>query len=199
MSESYLLDTNAYFNFLKYATQTPSHADIIDETNIFAEAIGKIKKGKNYISTLSEIEIISVIGKYARGNCGGIQKCNCVISETGERCSHYRYTNNQKRWNNKTIKWWLKLVNETIQGASPVLSVSVLPLTGGEVIEAQRIILHALTQNFRSLDALIAATAKEFGKNDGADNITIITSDKGLKACLDKCSLPHWDAFKNTK
>lgn len=196
MPESYLLDTNAYFNFLKYATLT-NHADNTDETNIYAEVIGIIKKGKNYISTLSQIEIISVIGKYARGNCGGMQKCNCVISETGERCSNYRYTNNQKRWNKEKIKWWLKLVNETIQEVSPVLSVSVLPLTEKEVIEAQQIVLHALIHNFRSLDALIAATAKEFGKNDGADKLTIITSDKGLKACLDKCALSHWDAFKN--
>ena len=195
MSESYLLDTNAYFNFLKYATVT-SHTDKTDETNAFAEVIEIIKKGKNHISALSQIEIISVIGKYARGNSGGIQKCNCVVSETGERCSNNRYTNNRKRWNRQKIKWWLKLVNETIQQASPVLSVSVLPLTGKEVIEAQKIVLHALTQNFGSLDALIAATAKEFGKNDGADKLTIITSDKGLKACLDRCALPYWDAFK---
>ncbi len=99
MSESYLLDTNAYFNFLKYATLT-NHADKAEETNIFAEAIGTIKKGRNYISTLSQIEIISVIGKHARGNFGGRQKCDCVVSETGERCSNYRYTKNQKRWNN---------------------------------------------------------------------------------------------------
>lgn len=195
MSESYLLDTNAYFNFLKYATLT-NNADKTDETNIYAEAIGIIKKGENYISTLSQIEIISVIGKHARGNFGGTQKCNCVVSETGERCSNYRYTNNKRRWNTKKIKWWLKLVNETIQDVSPVLSVSVLPLTGKEVIKAQQIVLHALIHNFGSLDAFIAATAKEFCKNNGADKLTIITSDKGLKACLDKCALPHWDAFK---
>jgi len=188
MSEVYLLDTNAYFNFLRYAT-------LINNPKSIDESIAKIKRGTNYISVISKIEIISVIGKYARGKSSGIQKCNCTISENGERCPHYQYTARQGRWNKKKIKGRLKLVNETLEGTSPVLNVSILPLSYEVISEAQDIIKHALIHNFGSLDALIAATAKTQNENDKNVKLHIVTSDKGLKACLEKCSLHFWDAF----
>ena len=188
MPKAYLLDTNAYFNFLRYITQA-NNPESIDES------VAKIKEGTNYISVISKIEIFSVIGKYARGKNGGKQKCNCIISESGERCPHYQYTSGQARWNKEKIKRWRKLVNETLDGTSSVLNVNILPLSCEEISEAQDIIEHALIHNFGSLDALIAATAKTHNKNDKNVELHIVTSDKGLKACLEKCSLHYWDAF----
>lgn len=189
MSDAYLLDTNAYFNFLRYVTQNNNPESIDD-------SVEKIKKGTSYISVISKIEIISVIGKYARGKTGDKQKCNCIISESGERCPHYRYESKQARWNKEKIKKWQKLVNETVDGTSSVLNVTVLPLSCEEISEAQDIIKFALIHNFGSLDALIAATVKTHIEINKKTSLCVVTSDKGLKACLEKCSLRYWDAFK---
>ncbi len=55
----YLLDTNAYFAILKYIVE--------EEHNSVMEAI---VNSKCCISKLTQIEIISVIGQYARGKTG---------------------------------------------------------------------------------------------------------------------------------
>lgn len=47
--------------------------------------------------------------------------------------------------------------------------------------------------NFASMDAMIAATAK-LAQNNCRD-ITVVTSDKGLKACLSKIGIPCNDIF----
>ncbi len=163
MANSYLLDTNAYFNFLKYAS---SLFDDLNNTD-FSETITKIKSGTCYISTLSSIEIVSTIGKYAR----------------------------RDEMKKKQIHQLLKLVKDTMSGSSPVLAVSVLPFSEETISEARNIIKHALIHNFGSLDSLIAATAKEYSTKNKTENLILITSDKGLKACLKKCDIPYWDAF----
>lgn len=187
-----MLDTNAYFNFLKYAVFPGDDQVKADHT----ETILRLKKSKCYISAVTRIEIISVIGKYARGASASKEKCNCVISETGERCGHYCYVRERKPMNNKMVKQWLKLESETAAGVSPVLSVSVLPFSAEVLERAQRIIQHALTHNFASMDAVIAATLQKNRTETGMETMQMVTSDKGLKACLDKCDLPYWDAFR---
>ena len=60
--EDYLLDTNAYFAILRYV--------ISQERN---EKYERILNGNCCISKLTRIEIISVIGKYARGAGRSVQ------------------------------------------------------------------------------------------------------------------------------
>ena len=79
MSQKFLLDTNAYFNFLR-ALKAEKSGD-----NQYTDTIKKIKEGNPCISVITKVEIISVLGKYARGKNGGSQKCNCIISEDGKR------------------------------------------------------------------------------------------------------------------
>ena len=43
---------------------------------------------------------------------------------------------------------------------------------------------------------VIAATLLDIRMQEEFGNMCMITSDKGLKACLNKCKLPYWDAFK---
>ena len=69
----------------------------------------------------------------------------------------------------------------------------MLPFNIDTINEAEKIVEHALIHSFASMDALIAATAKQEMAND--NEIIVVTSDKGLKACLNKCSIPYWDAF----
>ena len=139
------------------------------------------------------MEIISVLGKYARGNSGGRSKCNCVISEDGAICSNYKYTVPRKAWNTKIVKAWRQLIDETITGKSSLVQLRLLPFSEKTIDEAQRVLVHALIHNFGSMDAMIAATAKE--SIDNHKSITVITSDGGLKACLEKCGIPCWAAL----
>lgn len=194
MADKFLLDTNAYFNFLKFSSVSPPGEKTLE---VF-EAIKIIKNGTCYISALSLIEIISVIGKYARGSVGGYEKCQCIISDTGDRCEHYRYSKTIKRMKPKAIKQWIRLVNDTVSGNSPLLSLTILPFSEKTITEAKKIIEHSLIHSFGSLDAMIAATAKECAADTEMKNIVLVTSDKGLKSCLNKCEIAHWDAFKNT-
>ena len=192
MQERFLLDTNAYFNFLKNTVFLDTDA----KNNSYEAEIRRIKEGKCYISEISRLEIISVIGKYARGTSGGKKKCNCVISESGERCSNYCYTISRKPMKRRLANTWIRLLNETLNGRSPVITVSVLPFSPATLNTAQTIVQFALIHNFGSLDAVIAATLLDIRMQEEFGNMCMITSDKGLKACLNKCKLPYWDAFK---
>lgn len=191
MTKNYLLDTNAFFNFLRLLRQYKNDASDCPES------IKRLRVGKLFISTVTKVEIISVLGKYARGKNGGRNKCNCVVSEDGEICSNYMYTSPRKKWNKKQIKAWLQLIDEITTGKSTLTQLSLLPFSEKTIDEAQHIILHSLTYNFASMDAIIAATAKE--SIDSQESITVVTSDKGLKACLQKCHIPYWDAFAQGK
>lgn len=85
--EKYLLDTNAYFALLKYVSAGDNN-EIID--NILA--------GECYISKVTQIEIISVIGKYARGSSGGEQVCNRIHRDTSMVCGKQYITPKKKKW-----------------------------------------------------------------------------------------------------
>lgn len=183
MAQDYLLDTNAFFNILK-AYNDDSISQITDK-------IGSLTEGTMYISTVTKVEIISVLGKYARGNTGGFQKCNCIISETGEVCSNSRYTQKRKAWNKKTIKGWLKLIKEALDGTSQVINLSLLPFDNTTIVKAEEIVQLALRFSFASMDALIASTA--LCEIENGHNITVVTADKSLQACLTASNIPWVD------
>ena len=174
MEEVYLLDTNAFFNFLKYSVIIKE-----DQEENIKSSIIKIKNNKCYISTLSGIEIISVIGKYAR--TAKIDNSSKLLKPMKPR----------------VVKQWLKLVDDTLTGKSSIITLKQLPFSQNTINEAQRIILHALIHNFGSLDSIIAATASEFRKTQELEKVVLVTSDKGLIACLRKCDIPFWDPFSN--
>lgn len=74
-----------------------------------------------------------------------------------------------------------------------MLSVSILPFDEKTIQYAEQIIPNALIHNFASMDAMIAATARE-AILSGKD-MTVVTADKGLKACLQNEEIPFWDVF----
>ena len=101
MEMEYLLDTNAYFNFLnELSNSIPS-----ERKN---EILG-LNTRRFYISEITSIEIISALGKYARGNSGGSQKCNCIIDPNGTICNNQRFTVKRNPWQKRRIKAWLKM------------------------------------------------------------------------------------------
>ena len=187
MDQEFLLDTNAFYNLLKVINPETS------EQSALVGSIATLKHTKLVVSSITEVEIISVLGKYARGSQGGISKCNSQISPEGHICQNNRYTAPRKKWNKKRIKAWLQLINDIFEGKSELLTVDIEPFDSKTVAEAKNVITHALIHNFASMDAMIAATAKL--ARDNYRDVTVVTSDKGLKACLSKIDIPCNDVF----
>lgn len=188
MEKRYLIDTNAFFHILQeLSPDNPTGKTMSKE-------IKDIVEGNSYISTVTKIEIISVLGKYSRGVSGGPQRCTSCIDDKGTKCTNSKYVKPRKKWNNKKVKAWLKLINEVINGKSKLFSVGVESFDGNTIAEAEKIVQYALKYNFASMDALIVATAS-IASNSGKEGITIVTSDKGMKACLSACGMPVLDPF----
>lgn len=188
MPREFLLDTNAFFNLLKESRETERGS------SVFASQMGILTGGSMFISNVTKIEIISVLGKYARGRSGGFHKCTRPLSETGHLCTNTWYVPPQAKWNRRKVNMWLQLINETLTGTSDLVTVvRILSFDEKTIQYAEQIIPNALIHNFASMDAIIAATAQEAIVN-GKD-LTVVTSDKGLKACLQKIGIPFWDAF----
>lgn len=187
MDQEFLLDTNAFYNLLKAINPETSEQGVLDGP------LDTLKNAKLIVSSITEVEIISVLGKYARGVQGGHSKCNCQISPEGHICQNIRYTAPRKKWNTKRIKAWLQFINDIFEGNSSLLTVSIEPFDSTTVAEAKKVITHALIHNFASMDAMIAATAK-LARNNSRD-VTVVTSDRGLKACLSKVGVPCKDFF----
>lgn len=164
---NYLLDTNALFRMIVASAEE-----------------SKVKKrlqGDYYISELTKIEIISVLGKYARSRNEKRRKCESYINpEMTEKCSNYCYYKEKKIWSTKIVKAWRKLIYEILEERSDVISLKVIPLHEEIISGAGELIEHALQHNFGSMDAVIAATAKFLAGE--SNNVVLITDDKGLIA-----------------
>lgn len=85
--KQYLLDTNAFFEMLSFLAGKGVRKDEYDFEDI--------RRGKCYISKITELEILSVIGKYGRGEQEQWQKCSRQIDQDGNKCTHRYY---QKRY-----------------------------------------------------------------------------------------------------
>lgn len=188
MSKEYLLDTNAYYNLLVELRALQSGG------SAFSAEINTLTSGSLFISNITKVEIISVLGKQARGSSGGFHSCTRSLSETGTPCQNQWYAAPKARWNRRKIGAWRQLIQETMNGSSPLIFVDILPFDEKTIHSAEQLILHALVHNFASMDAMIAATAQE--AIAGGRDMTVVTSDKGLKACLKKADIPCWDAFQ---
>lgn len=174
----YLLDTNAYFAMLKYVSGETGN-----------EVIDNILKGECYISKVTQIEIISVIGKYARGAGGGVQVCNRIHRDTGMMCGKQFTTPKQKKWSQAKLRGWLKLEKEVAGGRNCLFNVKVLEINSEVIAEAEDFIYNALIYNFKSMDAMIVGTAKV--NSTDAETMIVVTADRALMAGMDRINYPH--------
>ena len=172
--DKFLLDTNAFFEVLSYLAGKNVRSDGYDFEDII--------KGECYISKITELEIISVVGKYGRGEPAQWQKCNRIISEDGTMCNHNYLYKGQKPWNKKLCRDMLKLVKEIIQGSNQILKVNVLELNEEIINRAEVFMMYSSRYKFGSQDALIAATALVY--SDSGDNLQVVTSDRALRAAM---------------
>lgn len=70
--EKYLIDTNVFWEILCEMAGITIHGRKFD--------IGRIKNGECFISEITKVEIMSVMGKYARGEQAQWQLCNRLTS-----------------------------------------------------------------------------------------------------------------------
>lgn len=172
--KKYLLDTNAFFEMISYMAGRNVRKDEYDFDNI--------RKGECYISKITELEIISVIGKYGRGEPSQWQKCERHISKDGLICEHKFFYKGRKPWNKKLCMAVNKLVKEMIAGTSPILKIGVLDVNECIINRAEGFMMHAAKHKFGSQDALIAATAITHSTDN--DPVIVVTSDKALRLAM---------------
>lgn len=172
------MDTNAYFAILKYVSS--------DERN---ETMDNVLKGKCFISKATQIEIVSVIGKYARGSSGGTQVCERIHEGSNMKCKEKYIIPKQKKWSQTKLKGWLKLEKEVSSGQNALFKVDVLDINEEVLRKAEKFIENALLYNFKSMDAIIVATA--LANSDEKDEMVVVTADKALKAGMEKILCPH--------
>ncbi len=175
----YLLDTNAYFAILKY----------LAENNRNNAKIENILKEECYISQLTQIEIISVIGQYARGHSKQVQTCHRIHADTQEPCGATFVEAKRKKWSKQMIHDWMKLEKEISTGVNPLFTVEVLQVDEHVWDEAQKFIRRALVNSFKSMDSMILGTAKAYSKED--DEMVVVTADRGLQAGMRAIDYPY--------
>ena len=176
--EDYLLDTNAYFAILRYV--------ISQERN---EKYERILNGNCCISKLTRIEIISVIGKYARGAGRSVQICDRVPEGEIKPCGKKYVVREKRKWSQKKLRDWIKLENEIVNGRNPKIMVTVLEINDHVITEAQKLIEQAFLPNFGSMDAMMLGTAKAHSTEE--KKMIVVTADKGFKAGMDRIGFPH--------
>lgn len=172
--KKYLLDTNAFFEMLSFLAGKNIRSDGYD----FEE----IQNSECYISKITELEILSVIGKYGRGEPAQWQKCARQIHEDGTRCNYSYFHKGQRPWNKKLCRDMQKLVKEMINGSSPVLKLKVLDVSEEIFNRAEGFMTHAFKHKFGSQDALIVATSIVHSSNEAP--LVVVTSDRALRAAM---------------
>ena len=168
------MDTNAFFEMLSFLAGKNVRCDGYD----FAD----IRNEECYISKITELEILSVIGKYGRGEAAQWQRCSRLINENGDRCGHNYYHKGQKPWNKRLCRDMHKLVKEMIDGSSPIFKVNVLEINDAVINRAEGFMMYASKYKFGSQDALIAATSLIHSSDDLP--MVVVTSDKSLRAAM---------------
>ena len=179
-TSAYLLDTNAYA-LLFDSTRPPSLSKL--EELIKIDGITSF-----YIPQIVSMEIYSVLGKYRRGgnHAQNIQCDRQVVGDTYlATCTHTYMLPARKRMKPKVFRDLQKMIKDIEAGKGDV-KAAILSLGTEEFITARQLLVdHADQYPFGSHDALVAASAL-VAKANGTE-LTLVTSDKGLKAvCLVK-------------
>ena len=174
---SYLLDTNIYALFFQ-KVKTSSYTNLLNKIQSDSEI-------SFFIPEIVSMEIHSVLGKYRRGEKSS-QQHSCtrdvIIDHTTQKCTYTwlapATTNSISKKQFKNLR---KLLSDIESGRDLTIKAQILPV-GAEEIAAGKMLLenYADRYTFGSHDALVAGTV--LAANRKGLNLTLVTSDKGLKA-----------------
>lgn len=186
----YLLDTNVYA-LLFQAQRTSSHENLEKIIRVGAET-------SFFIPEIVSMEIHSVLGKYRRGSVKAEQqRCtrNVLIADTAQQCTHTCLFPARSRMKAKVFKALQKLLND-IEAGRGSIKAKILPVGAPEIACAKLLLTsYADKYAFGSHDALVAGTLMV--ANQQGNDLTLITSDKGLKAVCREMKIKLYDPNLN--
>ncbi len=140
------------------------------------------------------MEIHSVLGKYRRGAAPQRQSCTreIVKGENVDRCSNIWIFRGRKKMKSKVFRDIRKMISDIEKGQGDI-QATILKLNQDAITEAQKLLTKYADQyNFGSHDALIIGSLIAAKQIQGI-NLTLITSDKGVKAVLEREAWPYFD------
>ena len=180
-----MLDTNAYSIFFKQ-----------EDPRLYSNLVRKIGSGEIisfYISEITSMEIHSVLGKYRRGVSRQLQQCErkIIMGNNIEKCSNIWLSCEKKRIKDKFFRAMQRLVSD-IEAQKGDIQATILKLDNNSIQRARNLLIsYADRYNFGSHDALIAGSF--ISASESGMNLTLITSDRGLKAVLKEESMSLYD------
>lgn len=184
-----ILDTNAYALFFQNP-KSPQFAKL--------ESTLKTATGIDFfIPEIVSMEIHSVLGKYRRGGAA-LQHTPCdrhVVHVSGPiACTHTCVFPERRRISSKAFGKLQKMIRD-IEACRGDLRATVLPIGTDEFLEARTLLATYADQfSFGSHDALVAATALVSARRGKL--LSLVTSDKALKAVCTRISVPVIDPIK---
>jgi hypothetical protein len=192
MPAPFLLDTNAYFRFFQNPkTRTKPDIDAYTRlATISRDSVGLAF----YISEITSIEVYSVLGKYHRGSPEQRQPCTRqVVSGTGVgQCSNMWISPARKKMKPKVFRDMRKLISD-VEAKKGGIQATILQLDQDTITKGRKLLMdYADRYNFGSHDALIVGSLIVAKEIKGI-NLTLVTSDGGVKNVLRDESLPFYD------
>lgn len=182
----YLLDTNAYALIF----QSPKGVEYSRLESVLLRA-GVLDF---HLPEIVSMEIHSVIGKYRRGGAARQEEqCSRQVSlpEGIAQCGHTCVWPKRIRMKDKVFRGLQKLMSD-IEGRRGGIQATLMPLTTNELSEGRRLLVaYSHLHAFGSHDALVAATMKIAIK--AGKSLTLVTSDRGLKAVASVEGIPVFD------
>jgi predicted nucleic acid-binding protein len=179
----YLVDTNAYHLF--FSNSSPEARTRLEE--LLLTSNGNVEF---YISEITSLEIYSVLGKRRRGVQN--QEQLCTRTSSNGLCTQSWITTGKRGIKDKVFRKLIKIVSD-IQQDSGEIRAAILPLDSAVILEGKNFLINYADRfNFGSQDALIAGTVVAYKNLHGTD-LTVITSDRGLKAALSSAKIPIFD------
>lgn len=187
MSQTYWLDTNAYF--LLYQPQGGDNSQRL---------VTRLTNGgiiQCSISEITSLEIHSVIGQYARAQPATPLTCDRRVEHhTGaQSCSHRWLPTGRVRIKPPVLKRLHKLIHDAEQERG-ILQVRVHSVSPTAFSRASRYLMkHAIRIRIGSHDALIAACFAEAKASGSLGAACFVTCDRGLKRMLEAEGISHYD------
>jgi hypothetical protein len=186
MPQPFLIDTNGYFILFQYPKPLfyTKFVEKLTTDNIISF----------YISEITSMEIHSVLGKYGRGCSPQCQLCEReIMAQPGnEKCQSMWVIHGRKKMKPRLFREIRKCIAD-VEARRGNIKATIIDLNQ-QSIETARILLfkYADKYSFGSHDALIAGTIMTARKSMAID-LTLVTSDKGLKSVLREELVPFYD------
>jgi hypothetical protein len=182
----YLLDTNAYT--LIFQHPKPPGLERLEV---------KLKTNQElsfYLPQIASLEIHSVLGRFRRGG-NALQHLPCerhvLFANERIKCTHTCVFAERKRMRLKVFRDLQKLIKD-IEEQRGSIKATILPIGPAQLVLAKALLIGCCDRfDFGFHDAIVAASAIN-ARNTGTP-LTVVTSDRGLKALCGENAIPVFD------